>query len=88
MQGGTAYASDRGDCDDDETGANRIVIRPMPNKYSQMRKLLAEALLAGGAHLVTGGTENHLIVINTATGFGISGDVAETALGQSGHYFE
>lgn len=44
----------------------------------------AKALLAGGAHLVTGGTENHLIVINTSTGFGISGDVAETALDKAG----
>jgi glycine hydroxymethyltransferase len=45
---------------------------------------LAEALLAGGAHLVTGGTENHLIVINTATGFNITGDIAEKALDQAG----
>ncbi|MDR3450449.1 MAG: serine hydroxymethyltransferase [Alphaproteobacteria bacterium] len=45
---------------------------------------LAKALLDGGAHLVTGGTENHLIVINTATGFGITGDVAETALDKAG----
>ena len=45
---------------------------------------LAAALLAGGAHLVTGGTENHLIVINTATGFGITGDIAEAALDKAG----
>jgi len=45
---------------------------------------LASALLAGGAHLVTGGTENHLIVINTATGFGITGDIAEKALDHAG----
>ncbi|MDE2029831.1 MAG: serine hydroxymethyltransferase [Alphaproteobacteria bacterium] len=45
---------------------------------------LAKALLAGGAHLVTGGTENHLLVINTATGFGITGDVAEKALDAAG----
>jgi glycine hydroxymethyltransferase len=45
---------------------------------------LAQALLAGGAHLVTGGTENHLIVINTATGFGITGDIAERALDHAG----
>ncbi|MFY9287306.1 MAG: serine hydroxymethyltransferase, partial [Alphaproteobacteria bacterium] len=44
----------------------------------------AKELLAGGAHLVTGGTENHLIVINTSTGFGISGDVAEAALDKAG----
>jgi glycine hydroxymethyltransferase len=45
---------------------------------------LAKALLDGGAHLVTGGTENHLIVINTATGFGITGDIAEKALDHAG----
>ncbi|MDD4615652.1 MAG: serine hydroxymethyltransferase [Alphaproteobacteria bacterium] len=45
---------------------------------------LAKALLSGGAHLVTGGTENHLIVINTATGFGITGDIAEKALDRVG----
>ncbi len=44
----------------------------------------AGALLKGGAHLVTGGTENHLIVINTATGFGITGDIAERALDRVG----
>jgi len=44
----------------------------------------AKELLAGGAHLVTGGTENHLLVINTATGFGITGDIAEKALDKVG----
>jgi glycine hydroxymethyltransferase len=44
----------------------------------------AKELLGGGAHLVTGGTENHLIVINTATGFGITGDIAEKALDKVG----
>ncbi|MDR3424052.1 MAG: serine hydroxymethyltransferase [Alphaproteobacteria bacterium] len=47
-------------------------------------QVLAQALLAGGAHLVTGGTENHLLVINTATGFGITGDIAEKALDKVG----
>jgi glycine hydroxymethyltransferase len=44
----------------------------------------AKELLAGGAHLITGGTENHLLVINTATGFGITGDIAEKALDRVG----
>jgi glycine hydroxymethyltransferase len=47
-------------------------------------KALAEALIAGGATLITGGTENHLIVIKTTEGFGISGDVAERALDHAG----
>ena len=45
---------------------------------------LAKALMTGGASLITGGTENHLIVINTTVGFGISGDVAEKALDAAG----
>lgn len=45
---------------------------------------LAKALVAGGASLITGGTENHLIVMNTTVGFGISGDVAEKALDAAG----
>lgn len=45
---------------------------------------LAKELMAGGAHLVTGGTENHLIVINTSTGFGITGNIAEAALDRVG----
>ncbi|MFA4993937.1 MAG: serine hydroxymethyltransferase [Bdellovibrionales bacterium] len=47
-------------------------------------QVFAKELIAGGAHLVTGGTENHLIVINTATGFGITGDIAEKALDRVG----
>ena len=47
-------------------------------------QVFAKELIAGGAHLVTGGTENHLLVINTATGFGITGDIAEKALDRVG----
>lgn len=45
---------------------------------------LAKALIAGGASLITGGTENHLLVINTTVGFGITGDIAEKALDHAG----
>lgn len=45
---------------------------------------LAQTLLAGGAHLITGGTENHLIVIDTTKGFNISGADAEKALDHAG----
>lgn len=41
---------------------------------------LAKALMDNGAVLVTGGTDNHMMVINTQTGFGINGQVAEVAL--------
>jgi glycine hydroxymethyltransferase len=41
---------------------------------------LASALIAQGAKLVTGGTENHLMVLNTADSYGIDGRVAEERL--------
>lgn len=45
---------------------------------------LAAALSARGCTLVTGGTENHLMVINTVASFGIDGKVAETVLDETG----
>jgi glycine hydroxymethyltransferase len=43
-------------------------------------KALAAALLAGGVTLVTGGTDNHLLVIDTVASFGLDGQAAEVAL--------
>jgi glycine hydroxymethyltransferase len=45
---------------------------------------LAEELKKRGCHLITGGTENHLIVIDTVQSFGIDGRVAEKALDDAG----
>jgi glycine hydroxymethyltransferase len=41
---------------------------------------LAKALIAKGAALVTGGTENHLMVVNTASSYDVDGRVAEERL--------
>jgi len=41
---------------------------------------LADALLEGGAELVTGGTDTHMLVVDTLASFGIDGRVAEEAL--------
>ena len=43
-------------------------------------KVLAESLMAEGAQLVTGGTENHMMVLDCVKSFGINGRVAEEAL--------
>ncbi len=43
-------------------------------------KVLAETLMAEGAHLITGGTENHMMVIDAVKSFGINGRVAEETL--------
>ncbi|MYA94999.1 MAG: serine hydroxymethyltransferase [Nitrospinae bacterium] len=46
-------------------------------------KALAEALLKRGIHLVSGGTDNHLILLDLREA-GFSGKKAEAALGQAG----
>ncbi len=43
-------------------------------------RALAEGLLERGAGLVTGGTDNHMMVVNTVESFGLDGRVAEEAL--------
>ena len=43
-------------------------------------KALAQGLLDGGGELVTGGTDNHMMVLDTMKSFGIDGRVAEEAL--------
>ena len=45
-------------------------------------KTLAAALLERGAALVTGGTDNHMMVLDCVQSFGIDGRVAEEALDQ------
>jgi glycine hydroxymethyltransferase len=45
---------------------------------------LADAMLAEGFSLVTGGTSNHLILADVHTSFGIDGKVAEEALDKIG----
>jgi glycine hydroxymethyltransferase len=47
-------------------------------------KALATALLAEGVTLVTGGTDNHLLVIDTVASFDLDGQVAEAALDSIG----
>ena len=47
-------------------------------------KTLAAALMEGGAKLVTGGTDNHLMVIDTAASFELDGREAEEALDRIG----
>ena len=42
--------------------------------------VLAESLMEGGAQLITGGTENHMMVVDVVGSYGINGRVAEEAL--------
>ena len=45
-------------------------------------RTLAETLIGGGATLVTGGTDNHMMVLDCVASFGIDGRAAEEALDQ------
>jgi glycine hydroxymethyltransferase len=47
-------------------------------------RTLADSLLAEGATPITGGTDNHMLVIDTVTSFGIDGREAEQALDRIG----
>jgi glycine hydroxymethyltransferase len=62
-------------------------LRPAFKTYAtqvlENAKTLAEVLLAGGVRLVSGGTDNHLLLADV-TPLGLTGAVAEAALGQCG----
>ena len=45
---------------------------------------LAEGLLRRGARLVTGGTDNHLVLVDVTASFGLTGRQAESALLEAG----
>jgi glycine hydroxymethyltransferase len=47
-------------------------------------RALAQALIDQGVSLVTGGTDNHLLVIDTVASFGLDGRAAEEALDRIG----
>lgn len=49
-------------------------------KVMSNAKALAEALISKGVSLVTGGTENHLLVIDTMKSFGLDGQVVQQLL--------
>jgi glycine hydroxymethyltransferase len=62
-------------------------LRPEFKKYAQRiienAKSLAETLLAGGLKLVSGGTDNHLLLVDV-TPLGIGGKLAEETLDHCG----
>jgi glycine hydroxymethyltransferase len=62
-------------------------LRPQFKEYARRiidnARALAERLLSGGLKLVSGGTDNHLLLADV-TALGLAGRQAETALGRAG----
>lgn len=66
----------------------KLAARPEFKRYAQQvlanASVLANELKRLGCELITGGTENHLLVVDTVRSFEIDGRVAETALDAAG----
>lgn len=64
--------------------AFREILTPEYEAYAQQvvknAQALAEGLLSEGAHLLTGGTDNHLLVMDVARSFDLTGRQAELLL--------
>lgn len=60
--------------------ASEPAFREYGSRVLRNAKALARGLLAEGATLVTGGTDNHMIVLDTITSFGVDGREAEHLL--------
>jgi glycine hydroxymethyltransferase len=62
-------------------------LRPEFRSYAQQiienARALAESLMSGGARLVSGGTDNHLMLVDV-TALGTTGKIAEAALDHCG----
>jgi glycine hydroxymethyltransferase len=64
--------------------ARQPSFREYAQQVARNAKALADGLLKRGVRLVTGGTDNHLVLLDVATSFGLSGRQAESALLDSG----
>lgn len=65
-----------------------LVARPSFAEYAKRvaddARALAESLVRRGFHVLTGGTDTHLVLVNTLAGHRLTGAVAEMALGRAG----
>lgn len=66
------------------TEANQPAFRDYARKIAANAKALAEALVAEGLTIATGGTDNHLMLINVAESCGLTGRQAAGAIRECG----
>lgn len=64
--------------------AEKLEFREYAKQVLLNAKVLAESLALAGASLITGGTENHLMIVDTIKSFGMDGKVAESLLEEVG----
>ena len=64
--------------------ASELAFRDYAHAILRNAKALATALMKDGAKLITDGTDNHLMVVDTAACFGLDGREAEEALDRIG----
>jgi glycine hydroxymethyltransferase len=64
--------------------ANTPAFREYAKQVVTNAKALAEGLIKRGIRLTTGGTDNHLMVFDVASSFGLTGKQAEVALRRAG----
>jgi glycine hydroxymethyltransferase len=61
---------------------------PVFQKYAaaviENAQAMAQVFVEGGARVITGGTDNHLVLVDTVTSFGIAGKEAEELLDRAG----
>ena len=49
-----------------------------------MRACSQRLLIENNAHLITGGTDNHMMVVDTVSSFNLTGNIAENVLDEAG----
>src|SRR6202522_1531721 len=64
--------------------ARQPSFRGYAERVASNAQALADGLLRRGARLVTGGTDNHLVLLDVASSFGLTGRQAEAALIDAG----
>jgi glycine hydroxymethyltransferase len=67
-----------------DRGCPMVLGGPLPHVMAAKAVALAEGLLRRGAALVTGGTDNHLVLLDVSTSYGLTGRQAESALLDAG----